>query len=75
MDTLLFTDEAIMIRDMDREYAYTEITAVSRDLDKRGEFPTSVVNKMGELALMGILTPEEYSGSGLDMVAFATAII
>jgi hypothetical protein len=30
---------------------------------------------MGELGLMGILIPEEYGGAGLDMVAFATAIM
>ena len=75
MDNLFFTDEHIMIRDMVREFADTEITPVARDLDEQGEFPTALVNKMGELGLMGILIPEEYGGSGLDMVAFATAII
>jgi alkylation response protein AidB-like acyl-CoA dehydrogenase len=30
---------------------------------------------MGELGLMGIIIPEEYGGAGLDMVAFATAIM
>jgi alkylation response protein AidB-like acyl-CoA dehydrogenase len=75
MDKLFFTDEHIMIRDMVREFADTEITPVARGLDERGEFPTALVNRMGELGLMGILIPEEYGGSGLDMVAFATAII
>ena len=75
MDNLFFTDEHIMIRDMVREFADTEITPVARELDEQGEFPIALVNKMGELGLMGILIPEEYGGSGLDMVAFATAII
>ena len=75
MDNLFFTDEHIMIRDMVREFADTEITPVARELDEQGEFPIALVNKMGALGLMGILIPEEYGGSGLDMVAFATAII
>ena len=75
MDNLFFTDEHIMIRDMVREFADSEITPVARDLDEQGKFPRDIVDKMGELGLMGIIIPEEYGGAGLDMVAFATAII
>ena len=75
MDNLFFTDEHIMIRDMVREFADSEITPVARDLDEQGKFPRDLVDKMGELGLMGIIIPEEYGGAGLDMVAFATAII
>jgi alkylation response protein AidB-like acyl-CoA dehydrogenase len=75
MDNLFFSDEHIMIRDMVREFADSEIAPVARDLDERGQFPNDLVNKMGELGLMGILIPEKYGGAGLDMVAFATAIM
>ena len=75
MDNLFFTDEHIMIRDMVREFADSEITPVARDLDEQGKFPRDLVDKMGELGLMGIIIPEEYGGAGLDMVAFATAIM
>ena len=75
MDNLFFTDEHIMIRDMVREFADSEITPVARDLDEQGKFPRDLVDKMGELGLMGIIIPKEYGGAGLDMVAFATAII
>ena len=64
MDNLFFTDEHIMIRDMVREFADTEITPVARELDEQGEFPIALVNKMGELGLMGMLIPKEYGGSG-----------
>ena len=37
MDNLFFTDEHIMIRDMVREFADTEITPVARELDEQGE--------------------------------------
>jgi alkylation response protein AidB-like acyl-CoA dehydrogenase len=75
MDNLFFSDEHIMIRDMVREFADSEITPVAQELDELGKFPRKLVDKMGELGLMGIMIPEEYGGAGLDMVAFATAIM
>ena len=75
MDNLFFTDEHIMIRDMVREFADSEITPVARGLDEQEKFPRDLVDKMGEMGLMGIIIPEEYGGAGLDMVAFATAIM
>jgi len=75
MDNLFFTDEHIMIRDMVREFADSEITPVARGLDEQEKFPRDLVDKMGEMGLMGIIIPEEYGGAGLDMVAFVTAIM
>jgi len=64
MDNLFFTDEHIMIRDMVREFADSEITPVARGLDEQEKFPRDLVDKMGELGLMGIIIPEEYGVSG-----------
>ena len=75
MDNLFFTNEHIMIRNMVREVADSEITPVAQELDELGKFPRDLVDKMGELGLMGILIPEKFGGAGLDMVAFATAIM
>ena len=75
MDNLFFTEEHIMIRDMVREFADSDIVPAARTLDETGEFPNDLVEKMSELGLMGIIVPEQYGGAGLDMVAFATAIM
>ena len=75
MDSLFFTEEHIAIRDMVREFADLNIVPVARTLDETGEFPKDLVEKMSELGLMGIIVPEQYGGAGLDMVAFATAIM
>ena len=75
MDSLFFTEEHIMIRDMVREFADSDIVPVARTLDETGEFPKDLVEKMSELGLMGIIVPEQYGGAGLDMVAFVTAIM
>ena len=75
MDSLFFNDDHVMIRDMVRDFADSEIVPVARRLDEKEEFPSELVGKMAKLGLMGIIVPEKYGGAGLDMVSFATAII
>ena len=75
MDSLFFTDEHKMIQGMVRDFAENEIVPVAKKLDKTCEFPKEIVARMGELGLMGMNIPVEYGGSGLDTVAYITAII
>ena len=75
MDDLFFNQDHIMIQDMVREFAESEIMPIARELDEEEKFPTELVKQMGELGLMGINVPEKYGGSGLDMVAYATAVM
>ncbi len=75
MDSLFFKEEHTMIRDMVRNFADDQIMPLARSLDEEEKFPLELVQEMGRLGLMGMIVPQEYGGSGLDMVAFATAII
>ncbi|MDP6168991.1 MAG: acyl-CoA dehydrogenase family protein [Candidatus Marinimicrobia bacterium] len=75
MDSLFFKEEHVMIQDMVKDFAKTMVEPVARELDEREMFPKDLVSQMGKLGLMGIMVPEQYGGSGLDMTAFATAII
>ena len=75
MDSLFFKEEHIMIRDMVRNFADDQIMPLARSLDEEEKFPLELVQEMGRLGLMGMIVPQEYGCSGLDMVAFATAII
>ena len=75
MDSLFFKEEHVMIRDMVRNFADDQIMPLARSLDEEEKFPIELVQEMGRLGLMGMIVPQEYGGSGLDMVAFATAII
>ena len=75
MDSLFFKEEHVMIRDMVRNFADNQVMPIARSLDEEEQFPSELVQKMGELGLMGMMVPEKYGGSGLDMIAFATAII
>ena len=75
MNNLFFKEEHFMIQEMVRDFAKTEVEPIARELDKQEKFPKDLVAKMGKLGLMGIMVPERYGGSGLDMTSFATAII
>ncbi len=75
MNSLFFKEEHFMIQDMVRNFADDQIMPLARSLDEEERFPTELVQEMGKLGLMGMIVPKEYGGSGLDMVAFATAII
>lgn len=70
---LQFTEEQLMMRDMVRNFAKTEIEPFIPRMEA-GEFPREILTKMGELGLMGITVPEEYGGSGMDFISYIIAI-
>jgi short-chain 2-methylacyl-CoA dehydrogenase len=49
-----------------REFALGEIAPHAAQWDKDHHFPTDVVQKMGDLGLMGLTAPEEFGGMGED---------
>ena len=60
------TEERIMMRDMAREFARSEVLPIANKLDpEKGDIPQELIDKMGELGFFGILIPEEYGGLGL----------
>lgn len=74
MNDLFFSDEHLMLRDMVREFAANEVAPVAAELDHEAIFPSEIIKKMAELGLMGIPIPEEYGGTGMDFVAYITAV-
>lgn len=71
---LRLSKEHLLIRDMVREFAQKEIVPVAEHYDRTAEFPLPIVQKMGELGLMGIEVPEAYGGAGLDTIAYVLAM-
>lgn len=70
---LQFTDEQLMMRNMVRDFAKTEIEPFIEKMEQ-GQFPKHILEKMGELGLMGITTPAEYGGSEMDFTSYIVAI-
>src|SRR6476620_8296507 len=67
------TDEHIQVRDMVREFAQREVAPYIQEWDAKGQFHREVLDKMGELGILGLPIPEQYGGSGFDYVSFALA--
>ena len=68
-----FTEEQEMMRKMVSDFAENEI-APHIEAMETGEFPKAILQKMGELGLMGIPIPEEYGGAEMDFISYIIAI-
>jgi alkylation response protein AidB-like acyl-CoA dehydrogenase len=64
------TDEQTMIRNMARDFAQEVIRPRAEEMDETGEYPNDILQKMGELGMMGIPFPEAFGGSGGDWVGY-----
>ena len=69
------TEEQLMVRDMARRFAETEIKPQAAELDEKHAHPAEIVKQLGDLKMMGIAVPEEYGGGGMDNVSYAVALI
>jgi short-chain 2-methylacyl-CoA dehydrogenase len=68
------SDDHRLIQETVRDFARNEVAPVAEDLDREKRFPYEIVEKLGELGLMGIPFPEEYGGAGGDSLAYAIAV-
>ena len=57
-----------------REFAEGEIAPHVMEWDEVSHFPTELLPKLAEMGLMGVIFPEEYGGSGLGYIEYATVI-
>ena len=70
---LRFTEEQDMMRQMVRDFAKAEIEPFVERMEQ-GEFPRDILQKMGELGLMGTTAPESLGGSEMDFTSYIIAI-
>jgi alkylation response protein AidB-like acyl-CoA dehydrogenase len=68
------TEEQAMIQSAARDFARDQIVPIAAKFDASGEFPVETVRQMGELGLMGVETPDEYGGAGLDTIGYVLAL-
>ncbi len=62
-------EDLISLRDVVRDFAANEIRPHARDWDREQHLPDETIAKMGELGLLGAMTPTEYGGAGLGYLA------
>ena len=64
-----FSPEHEDLRAWAREFANREIAPLAEKIDRSDEYPFELAKKMGEYGLLGIGTPKEYGGLGLDLIS------
>ncbi len=71
---LPLTQEQMMIRDMIREFARSEIEPNAQHYNMEGRFPEEILKKLGSLGMFGMMIPEEYGGAAAGSVAYSLAL-
>ena len=74
MQDLDLTEEQRMIRDMARDFAKSELIPNAEQWEKEGWLDQQVLKQMGELGFLGMMVPEEWSGSYIDYTCYALAV-
>jgi len=68
------TEEQRRIRDHVRQFAARELAPHAAHWDREAALPDSIVTKLGELGLLGMMIDAEYGGSFSDYVSFSLAV-
>ncbi len=68
------TEEQTMLQKAAHEFAVGEVAPRAAEIDKLSQWPTKLVQRMGELGFLGVAIPEEYGGAGLDAVSYVLAM-
>ncbi len=69
MDFLLNKEQEIL-KDSVKNFAEKEIRPRIKESDEKGEWPEELTKKLGEMGLLGIIIPSEFSGSGYSNVDY-----
>src|SRR5258706_997304 len=57
-----------------REFAREKIEPFAAEWDRTSHFPRDVIDELGKLGFLGMCTPEEYDGMGLDTLTYLLAL-
>jgi len=68
------TKEHEMLRSTVRSFAETEIKPIAGEIDQKGDIPREILDRMGEMNLMGLTVPKEYGGAGCDKISYMIAL-
>jgi len=67
-------EEQQMVRETTRAFVEREVKPVASRLDREAIYPSELVKRLSELGLMGILVPQEFGGSGMDLLCCVVAM-
>jgi alkylation response protein AidB-like acyl-CoA dehydrogenase len=62
-----------MVQKMVRDFAQKEVAPIIKEYDRKQEPIPSVLQRMGELGLLGLCLPARYGGQGMDYLSLGLA--
>ncbi len=65
-----FTEEQQMLREMVSDFSKNELKPIASKIDEEEKIPREIINKLGELGLLGTSFPMEYGGGGFGEVGY-----
>ena len=68
------TEDQKRIREAVSEFAAAEIAPHVAAWEKAERFPREILQRLGELGVMGMMVPEAYGGAGADAISYVFAI-
>ena len=74
MWTFEYTEEQKHIEEAIRDFAKHHIPPYYMEWDEKQIFPRELFKKLGQLGFMGVIIPEEYSGSGMNYQDYVTVV-
>jgi alkylation response protein AidB-like acyl-CoA dehydrogenase len=67
------SSEHQMVQQMVREFAQREVAPIIREADRAQQMAPFVLERMGELGILGICFPLKYGGQGMDYISLGLA--
>jgi butyryl-CoA dehydrogenase len=68
------TDEHLMIRQAAAAFVEKEVKPVAGRMDRDAAYPEELVRRLGELGFLGMCVPQEFGGSGMDVISYVIAM-
>jgi butyryl-CoA dehydrogenase len=62
------------IRDMVAGFSDQEVGPIAAQIDRDGEIPQQLIDKLAENGFLGSYIPEEYGGAGLDYMSYSIIV-
>src|SRR5436190_11030712 len=72
--SMLTATEQREVVELAREFAKEKIEPFAAEWDRTCEFPRNVIDELGKLGFLGMTTPDEYDGMGLDNLTYLLAL-
>ncbi|CEO14008.1 putative isocaproyl-CoA dehydrogenase AcdB [Paraclostridium sordellii] len=68
---MIFNKEQELLRKAVRDFVSREMATLPEEIDKTGEMPRELLDKMAQTKYTSVTIPQEYGGAGADYVSYA----